>query len=96
MGPRNTVLDAADLALDAKDRFMDALAALGPGLDDLIFALCIREASLAQIEASRKWPKRSAKVVIKLALDRLARYYGLIQEDHVNRANEGEACLMRN
>jgi Domain of unknown function (DUF6456) len=77
-GPRNAVLDAADNALASKDRFMDALAALGPGLDDLVFALCIRETSLSAIEKSRKWPKRTAKVVLKLALERLARHYGLL------------------
>ncbi|MDQ7019058.1 MAG: DUF6456 domain-containing protein [Robiginitomaculum sp.] len=77
-GPHNAVLDAADNALAAKERFMEALDALGPGLDDLVFCLCIREISLGAIEKARKWPKRTAKVVLKLALDRLARHYGLL------------------
>ncbi len=78
-GPRNAVLDATDNALAAKDRFMEALNALGPGLDDLIFSLCIRESSLEAIENAKKWPKRTAKVVVKLALDRLAHHYGLLR-----------------
>lgn len=78
-GPRNAVLDAADNAIAAKDRVMKALAALGPGLDDLVFSLCIRESSLDAVERARQWPKRTAKVVLKLALDRLARHYGLIR-----------------
>ncbi|PHS28898.1 MAG: hypothetical protein COA85_02950 [Robiginitomaculum sp.] len=77
-GPRNAVLDAADNALAAKERFMGALGALGPGLDDLVFCLCIREIGLEAIEKARKWPKRTAKVVLKLALERLARHYGLL------------------
>ena len=77
-GPRNAVLDAADNALAAKERFMQALGALGPGLDDLVFSLCIREISLGAVEKARKWPKRTAKVVLKLALERLARHYGLL------------------
>jgi len=76
-GPRNAVLDAADSALAAKDRFMNALSALGPGLDDLVFGICIREYSLQALEKSRHWPRRSAKVVLKLALARLAQHYGL-------------------
>ena len=75
--PRNAVLDAADSALAAKDRFMAALSALGPGLDDLVFGVCIREYSLDSIERARNWPRRSAKVVLKLALQRLAQHYGL-------------------
>ncbi len=78
-GPRNAVLDAADSALAAKDRFMEALNALGPGLDDIVFSLCIRETNLEGLEKSRKWPKRTAKIVLKLALDRLARHYGLMR-----------------
>ncbi len=76
-GPRNAVLDAADSALAAKDRFMSALQVLGPGLDDLVFGVCIREYSLDSIERARGWPRRSAKVVLKLALARLAQHYGL-------------------
>ncbi len=56
---------------------MAALSALGPGLDDLVFGVCIREYSLDSIERARNWPRRSAKVVLKLALQRLAQHYGL-------------------
>ncbi len=78
-GPRNPVLDAADSALAAKDRVMKAMDALGPGLNDIIFGMCIRETSLEALERARKWPRRTAKVVLKLALDRLARHYGLLR-----------------
>jgi Domain of unknown function (DUF6456) len=78
-GPRNTVLDAADAALGAKDRFIKALDILGPGLNDVVFSLCIRETGMEQIECANHWPKRSGKIILKLALDRLARHYGLIR-----------------
>ncbi len=76
-GSRNAVLDAADSALAAKDRVMAALAALGPGLDDLVFALCVRGLSLDALERARHWPRRSAKVIFKIALARLSAHYGL-------------------
>ncbi len=76
-GPRNAVLDAADGAIAAKDRFMQALQCLGPGLDDLVFCLCIREINLEAIEKTRRWPKRTAKIILKISLDRLAKHYGL-------------------
>ncbi|SDM06045.1 DUF6456 domain-containing protein [Maricaulis salignorans] len=64
-------------AIAAKDRVMDALDALGSGMDQLVVAVCIREESLAAVERRFGWAQRSGKTVLKLALQQLARHYGL-------------------
>lgn len=69
--------DAPLSAIAAKDRVMNALDAIGPGLDRVVFAACIRETGLMQIEAEEGWPKRSAKIALKLGLTRLAVHYGM-------------------
>lgn len=64
-------------AIAAKDRVMDALAAVGTGMDALLVAVCIREEGMAAIERRFGWAQRSGKTVLKLALQQLARHYGM-------------------
>jgi hypothetical protein len=66
-----------DSVLAAKERFSRALSAVGPGLSDLLFDVCCALRGLPAAEADKGWPKRSGKVVLGLALDRLATHYGL-------------------
>lgn len=66
-----------DLAIAAGQRFRAAMRALGPGLSDLAFDICCALKGLEDAEGIRGWPRRSAKVVLTLALDRLAAHYGL-------------------
>jgi hypothetical protein len=63
--------------LAAKQRFTKAMSAVGPGLSDLLFDMCCALRGLESIESDNKWPRRSGKVVLGLALDRLAAHYGL-------------------
>lgn len=67
----------SDTALAAKQRFAKALSAVGPGLSDLLFDVCCALNGLEAAESGRKWPRRSGKVVLGLALDRLAAHYGI-------------------
>jgi hypothetical protein len=67
----------SDIALAARQRFNRALAAAGPGLSDLLFDVCCHLTPLESAEARRGWARRSGRVVLKIALDRLAAHYGL-------------------
>jgi hypothetical protein len=67
----------SDIAIAARQRFSRAMVALGPGLSDLAYEICCDLISLETAEARRGWSKRSARVVLMLALDRLAAHYGM-------------------
>lgn len=75
-GPADPAL-MPDTVLAAKQRFARALKAVGPGLSDLLFDVCCALKGVGDIEAAKNWPRRSAKIVLGLALDRLADHYGL-------------------
>jgi hypothetical protein len=67
----------SDIALAARQRFNQALAAMGPGLADLLFDVCCHLTVLERCEDARGWSRRSGRVVLLLALDRLAAHYGM-------------------
>ncbi len=64
-------------SMDARKRVMAALQAVGPVLDRVLFSTLIREQGLSAQEQDRQWPKSSSKIVLKIALSRLAYHYGL-------------------
>jgi transposase-like protein len=66
-----------DSAMRARDRLSAALKALGPGLSDIVFRCCCFLEGLEAAEKRLGWSKRSGKVVLKIALQRLADHYGL-------------------
>jgi len=67
----------SDIVLAAKQRFLLAMKAVGPGLSDLLFDVCCHLMRLEGVEQEFGWPQRSAKVVLQIALDRLGEHYGL-------------------
>jgi hypothetical protein len=60
----------------ARERVTAALEALGPGLDDAALRACCFLEGLEATERRMGWSARSGKVVLKIALQRLAQHYG--------------------
>jgi hypothetical protein len=76
-GRGGTAVDISDFAIDARKRLGKAIEALGPELSGVALDVCCFLKGLEQVERERRWPPRSAKLMLKTALSLLARHYGL-------------------
>ncbi len=61
--------------LAARQRFDSAIAAAGPGLSDILWRVVCNGDALPVAEKALAWPVRSGKLVLRLALDRVAGFY---------------------
>lgn len=61
----------------ARERVAGALKALGPDLADIAFRCCCFLEGLEAAERRMGWSARSGKIVLRIALQRLAVHYGL-------------------
>jgi hypothetical protein len=70
-------LDPTLAQISAKRRFDGAVAAAGPGLADILWRVVCAGEGLVAAEKALGWPSRAGKLVLGLALDRVADHYGL-------------------
>ncbi len=70
-------MEPGEMQLAAKQRFDHALAALGGELSDIAWRVVCDGQTMGLAERGLGWPARSGKLVLRIALDRLAGFYRL-------------------
>lgn len=68
-------LTPGERQLAAKQRFDGALARAGSDLADVLWRVVCAGETVQAAEKALEWPARSGKLVLKIALDRVAEYY---------------------
>ncbi|RPF72435.1 DUF6456 domain-containing protein [Aurantiacibacter spongiae] len=68
-------LTPGERQIAARDRFDGALAQAGNGLQDVLWRVVCAGETLPVAEKVLGWPARSGKLVLRLALDRVADFY---------------------
>jgi hypothetical protein len=69
-----------DVVVAARQQVRQASDSVGPEFIGLLLDVCCFLKGLEDVERERGWPPRSAKVVLQLGLDRLARHYSYAAE----------------
>jgi hypothetical protein len=68
-------LNPTERQLAARQRFDGALAAAGKDLADILWRVVCAGETLPTAERALAWPVRSGKLVLRIALDRVAGFY---------------------
>ncbi len=66
-----------DRVIDASRRVEKALTYVGDDLGEILKLICFEMLGLEKAEKKLGWPRRSGKLVLKISLRRLKRFYGI-------------------
>lgn len=69
--------EIGDMAADARKRLNALWTLLPRDCAGVVMDVCVFEKGLQQIEQERGWPRRSAKLVLRIGLEQLAGQFGL-------------------
>jgi hypothetical protein len=72
---RGPAVDPSTCQIDARARFAAAIDSAGPGLGDILWRIVCAGEGMRQAETALGWPARAGKLVLGLALDRIADFY---------------------
>lgn len=67
--------DLGGAQIDAKRRFEAAIESAGSGLSDILWRVVCAGEGMREAESALGWPARAGKLVLTIALDRIADYY---------------------
>jgi hypothetical protein len=81
--------DLQDTIAASRERVRRALAAVGPELAGVLIDVCCHLKGIEEAERAAGWPQRAGKVVLQLALTRLARHYGISPAAGVSSTRAG-------
>lgn len=73
-------VEMSDRAAAAGQRVRNALAAVGPEFAGILLDVCCFLKGLERVEREARWPQRSAKFYLQMALRSLARHYRIAQD----------------
>ncbi len=71
--------EIGDMAADARKALAEIHRQLPSDCAEVVLDICGFEKGLQQVETERGWPRRSAKLVLRIGLDRLAEQMGLAE-----------------
>lgn len=74
-GGKSPEIDPTGSQIDARARFDAALAAAGAGMSDILWRIVCAGEGMRQAETALGWPARAGRLVLTLALDRVADFY---------------------
>ena len=69
--------DISDLAADARASLAELHRLLPPDCAGVVMDVCGMLKGLQEVERDRAWPRRSAKLVLRIGLEQLAQHFGI-------------------
>lgn len=70
-------LEPSERAAAARQRFEGALREAGAGMSDILWRVVCAGEGMREAETALGWPARAGKLVLRMALDRVADFYRL-------------------